>query len=174
MDASNNVSPKEFELCKSFMKSLYDGYEINQNGFRFGLIECGSDSNLAFSLTKHTTSQALDKAVDRTGVIGGNCLASKALSLAQNQLNVGARGGKPRVVVMLLAGKSSDHVEHVADELKKEGTRIIVLGVGNKVDLKQMEAIATSPLYALKVPKFEYLPFMTQTVKTFIDEGEMT
>lgn len=173
MDTSKNVSPKDVELCKNFLYTVYKNFQSRQRGIHFGLIECGSGSQVAFKLTNHTISQTLDKDIKRIGIVGGNCSINKALNLTKSQFATEARERKPRVVVVLLSSKSNDGAIPVVDELKDDGVRIMVLGMGSKVDLKQIEGIATSPLYALKVPKFEYLPHMAQTVKTFIDEGRL-
>lgn len=164
MDTSHNVSQKDLDLCKKFFNYVYESFQSKQKTFNFELTECGINS--VSKLTNNNTKpQALHNPIDQLGFNGQNCsLAKLALDTPE---------GKSRVVVMILSSKLNDYAMQFADELKSDNARIMVLGVGPKVDLKQMEGIATSSLYALKVPKFEYLRHMAQTVRNFIGQGRM-
>ena len=69
---------------------------------------------------------------------------------------VKVRGGAAKLLIVFIAGKSTDDVAAAAKQLKAMGVVIICIGVG-KYDQSQLIAMASSSQYILKVSSFSML-----------------
>lgn len=103
--------------------------------------------------------------------MGGNCNAGVALSRCKTSLFVGPNRGVTRVLVVLLAGKSSDDVKAPANSLKTAGIKIITVGMGASVDQSQLSSMKTPPSNVLKVPSFDRLADIRERLTNQISQG---
>lgn len=114
----------------------------------------------------------IDSAVANLKLIGGNCNAGAALSRCKTSLFVGPNRGIARVLVALLAGKSSDDVSAPAASLKTAGVKIISVGMGGLFDQSQLSSMAFSSSHLLKAPSFGGLVGISGSLSTQISQGK--
>lgn len=107
-----------------------------------------------FDLDTYTTQKDVMSAVDRISYIAGGTNTNLALTelVAQGfSESNGARPiglGHPRVAVVLTDGKSSQPRQTVLAALNVHAADItvIAIGVGNEVDVNELEVIASDPV----------------------------
>ena len=104
--------------------------------------------------------------------MNGYCELGKSMEMINTNIFKRLPIDTPKALIVVLAGKSLDKATSVAKEVKEGGSRIVALGTGEQADMKQLSAIADSPLYAFKVPLFKYLPSMSSTVVGFINKSK--
>ena len=129
-------------------------------------------------------------------LVGGSCAAGAGLSKCQSALFASAGGGgaaagggaagggaagggaaagasvSARLLVVMMAGKSTDSVTSSASELKKIGIKILCLGMGSTFDKEQMKAMASSSEYFLSVSSFAELSGFSQQFISLISTGK--
>lgn len=77
-----------------------------------------------------------------------------------------------RLLVVMMAGKSTDSVTSSASALKQIGVKILCLGMGDSFEKEQMTAMASSPDYFLSVSSFAELSGFSQQFISLIRTGK--
>ena len=173
LDGSGNIGSKEIKSYKLFIKDVYENLSIPPGGITFGLVECGSRHYTQNHVLTRTfqSSNTLDITLGKLVPTNASCGLGQSLKMINKNVFKNLPHDAPKALVVVLAGKSVDDPTNAAEELSKQGVRIVAFGAGGQADMRQLVGIADSPLYAFKVPKFKYLPSMSSTVVGFIDEG---
>ena len=73
-------------------------------------------------------------------------MAEKELFNATN----GARSDVPKIVFLLTDGKSRGYPVPVSNKLRKDGFKIIAIGITNNIDRKQLQTIGGGKVYEAK------------------------
>lgn len=111
-------------------------------------------------------------AVSETQLIGGACNAGAALTRCKTTLfPTTTVKGVERVLVVLLAGKSSDDVLPPTESLINAGVKIITVGMGLFIDRSQLSEIAYSQSYVLTTDLIAGLPSISGSLATLISQG---
>jgi len=175
LDGSGDISFKEIELYKLFVKDVYENLNIPPSGITFGLLECGSRHYTQKHILTRTvqSSNMLELSLEKLVPTNGTCELGQSLQMINMKIFRILPRDSPKVLVVVLAGKSLDDADNAGKELSKKGVRIVAFGAGSHADMRQLVSIADSPLYAFKVPMLKYLPSMSSTVVGFIDEGQL-
>ena len=143
---SGNFRPDHYVNVLNSVKSTYASFVISKDKTRVGIVTYGSRTRVAISLDQYKTRQPLDTAVDQILISPGSNVLGQGLAAAKMQLFQGNNRPKtPKVLVVFTGGKSTDDVTRPSADLKELNTTIFCVGVGNNVDRKQLNIIATSP-----------------------------
>ena len=118
-------------------------------------------------------------------LVGGSCAAGAALSSCQSSLFASAGGGgasassssvgasvSARLLVVMMAGKSTDSITSSASAIKESGVKILCLGLGGSYDKEQMTTMASSAEYFLSVSTFSGLSGISQQFIGLISQGK--
>ena len=124
-----------------------------------------------FGFTQYTSISEVDTAIQSATLIGGGCAAGAALSQCQSGLFTGAAGGRSRLLIVLMAGKSSDDVSSSAGSLKSASVKIIAVGMGGSFDQAQLTSMAFSSSYVLTAASFSGLAGISGSLTTLISQG---
>ena len=103
--------------------------------------------------------------------MGGSCSAGAGLTQCKSALFDGDAGGKARVLIVLMAGSSSDDVSSAAGSLKTAGCKIIAVGMGGSFVQTQLSAMAFSSSYVLSAASFSGLAGISGSMTTLISQG---
>ena len=76
-----------------------------------------------------------------------------------------------RVLVVIMAGKSSDSVKSASTSIKKSGVIILSLAIGTEFEREQMATIASSLNYFISVSLFADLTGISQQFIGLISQG---
>ena len=175
LDGSGDIGFKEIESYKLFVRDVYENLKIPPSGITFGLLECGSRHYTQKHILTRTvqSSNMLELSLEKLVPANGSCEMGQSLQMINRNIFRTLPRYTPKVLVVVLAGKSLDDATDAAKELTQKGVRIVAFGAGNHADMRQLASITDSPLYAFKVPMLKYLPSMSSTVVGFIDKGQL-
>ena len=116
----------------------------------------------------------VDSAVNDAQLIGGTCDAGAALSRCKTSLfPTGVTKGIARVLVVLMAGKSSDELLAPTESLANVGVKIIAVGMGGFFDRSQLSEMAFSDSYVLTADLLAALPSVSGSISTLISQGSL-
>ena len=124
-----------------------------------------------FGFSQYTSISEVDSAVSSVTLIGGSCTAGAALSQCKSALFEGDAGGKARVLIVLMAGSSSDDVSSAAASLKTVGVKIIAVGMGGSFVQSQLSSMAFSSSYVLTASLYSGLAGISGSITTLISQG---
>lgn len=158
VDSSGSLR-REYGKEKEFVKYLADSFGISPGGSRGGVITFSWHAELSVKFSDYSNSGDFNKAVDALPMFGHTTRIDKALRMARDELfssKNGARAKVPKLLVILTDGAQTADADAVdpgdiAKEIRQTGVRVIVIGIGKKVDSKELLHMAggqKSNLYA--------------------------
>ena len=125
-----------------------------------------------FGFSKYDLMERVDLAIGNATWIGGSCRLSQGLQRCESvELFNGPPGGKKRVLIVLLAGKSSEDFTSAADALKSLGVKIIGVGMGMSIDESQLSAVAFPSSYLLTTASLRGLAGSSGGVSVLTSQG---
>ena len=126
---------------------------------------------MVFGFTQYSSISEIDSAVGSVTLMSGGCAAGAALSQCKSSLFEGDAGGKARVLIVLIAGSSTDDVSSAASSLKTAGVKIIAVGMGSSFVQSQLTSMAFSSSYVLTAASYGGLAGITGSITSLISQG---
>lgn len=126
---------------------------------------------MVFGFTQYSSISEIDSAVGSVTLMSGGCAAGAALSQCKSSLFEGDAGGKARVLIVLIAGSSTDDVSSAAGSLKTAGVKIIAVGMGSSFVQSQLTSMAFSSSYVLTAASYGDLAGITGSITSLISQG---
>ena len=177
LDSSGSLS-KDYDKEKDFLKELASSFGVSDDGSRVGVVTFSSNSEHSIKLKDHVDFVSFNNAVDKIPLMGSTTRIDKAFRLSQNELlsvSNGARPGVPKILVLLTDGSQTPEIGSedpgdIADEIRKSGIKMIVVGVGQGIDKKELVDIAGGQDSVFLAKSFNQLisvPF----VEKFLDKS---
>ena len=147
LDGSTSITNAGFQDAKLFIKKLYSNFPIGEYSTHVGLVVFGEESKTIFDLIEYTDKQTLDMKLPSLLKYDSseNFLGRGLETVKKNVYDVSARPGGHQVLVIIAAGSSQDDVKAPSRDLRDEGVRIFCLGIGNNVDVNQLQNVVTAP-----------------------------
>ena len=106
--------------------------------------------------------------------MGGSCTAGAALSKCHQELFFAqSTSGRSRVLVVLMAGKSTDDVSAAAASLRTSRVKITVVGMGELVDHAQLSHIAYPSSSVLRMPSINGYFDISGSFSALISQGNL-
>ncbi|XP_078375014.1 cochlin-like isoform X2 [Oculina patagonica] len=171
VDTSSSIKGEvNFQLVKKFVTKVFHLFSRGGD-VRYGLVVFGNKAEVVFGFSQYASMLEIDSAVANLKLVGGNCNAGAALSRCKTSLFVGPNRGIARVLVALLAGKSSDDISAPTASLKTAGVKIISVGMGGLFDQSQLSSMAFSSSHLLKAPSFGGLVGISGSLSTQISQA---
>ncbi|CAL1535306.1 unnamed protein product, partial [Lymnaea stagnalis] len=165
LDSSNSIWDPDFRQQIEFVRSVAAMFQIGRNLTQVGMGTFGDRPFLQFGLDVYLTKASLLRAIRNVKKSDGLSTATdKAISFLRKfmfQTRFGARTNVPHVAIIMTDG-GSDHLLRTlteASKAKRENITIFAIGVGNKVNVNELQRIASSPHeeYAFVVDNFSFL-----------------
>ena len=164
LDSSGSLR-NDYGKEKDFLKVLAATFGVSDKGSRAGVITFSYYSEHSIKMNDHTDLSSFNAAVDKIPLMGSTTRIDKSLRLTQKEmfsLANGARPGIPKVLILLTDGSQTQDVGaedpgDVADELRKDGINIIVVGIGQGVNTTELVHIAGDANNAYSATSFEEL-----------------
>ena len=162
LDASSSIGgDPNFQLCLQFIKVVYGSFSISATGYRIGMVLFGASASVSFDFGKYSSASEIGAAIGSMKMIGGSCAAGQGLSTCQTQLFAQSRQNAAKVLLVMIAGKSTDDVSGVAASLKSSGVKIFCLGMGSSFDKNQLLAMATAESYVQMAADYSQLALLS-------------
>ena len=164
VDASGNVTKESLQKMRTFIRQQLPLYNISETGTRISLVAYGDRAQIKLPLSDGLTRVAVNTALDKMKKIGGERKLHLAFRAIRNDVlstRGGARDKAGKLVVVLIGGASDPagvvELNREGGALKDAGVKVSVIGIGAKVDLKDLEAIASGPSLVSKVDSGDHL-----------------
>ncbi|MEE6490859.1 hypothetical protein FKM82_016035 [Ascaphus truei] len=171
LDGSVNVGNANFPFVRDFITSIINNLDVKSEGIRIGLAQFSDTPRNEFYLNSLTSKSELLSRMGQLRLKGGSGLniGSALQYIMQNHFtaNAGSRmeEGVPQLLVLLVAGKSSDSIEAAANELLNSRVLTFCVGVRN-ADMDELERIAFNPSLLYKMDDFSSLSGLSQQMLT--------
>ncbi|PKK32168.1 collagen alpha-1(XXVIII) chain-like [Columba livia] len=154
IDSSESVGPDNFNIIKTFMKTVIDKVSANHATARIGIVNFSHKVELVSSLNQYTTKEHLKSTVDKMPYLGEGTYTASAIQ-ESIQLFQAARPAVRKVAVVITDGQADTRdkvqLDTVVREAHATNIEIFVIGIVQRTDphyddfLKEMQLIATDP-----------------------------
>ena len=161
LDSSDSVGPENFKKALEFVSKITEEFSSKYSYNRFSLLTYSTDVQIVFSLGRYSTLPIILNAIKYTRYRPGNTNTAGALRTVQ-EISVGSLGDRrdaENIIFMIADGVGNINENDTipaAEALKKEGTRIMAMGV-NMEDLSEIENIASKPSDLFRVDSYSDL-----------------
>ncbi|XP_021102983.1 collagen alpha-3(VI) chain isoform X2 [Heterocephalus glaber] len=179
-DGSANLMG-QFPAVRDFLYKIIDELDVKPDGVRIAVAQYSDDVKLESRFNEHMTKPEILNQVKRMKIKMGKTLnLGYALDFAQRYIFVKSMGsriedGVMQVLVLLVAGRSSDSVEVPARNLKQSGVVPFIFQAKN-ADPAELERIVLSPAFILaaeSLPKIgELQPQIVNLLKSVYNGGQ--
>ncbi|CAN2389124.1 Collagen type VI alpha 3 [Pristimantis euphronides] len=182
LDGSVNVGSSNFPYVRDFLINVINNLGISSEGTRVGLAQFSDTPRTEFYLNTMSSKPEFIERLGQLRLKGGNVLniGSAIQFVLRNHFSKSA-GSRledkiPQLLVVLVAGKSSDNIQPAATELIRSGVLTFCVGVGD-ADKEELDTIAFNPSLVYEMDDFSFLPGFSQQLLTPITtyvRGEVT
>lgn len=137
LDSSTSVGPDNWKTQLSFVQNLLRPLHIAPNGDRVGLVTFNTYAKVEFGLTKYKSYVEVATAVKNAEFTEGITATGDALQLARTKILSAARPGVPKILFLVTDGKKNFGVDPIAEAgvLKKQGVKLITVGITSQIDM---------------------------------------
>uniref|UniRef100_A0A4X1UZK0 Collagen alpha-5(VI) chain n=1 Tax=Sus scrofa TaxID=9823 RepID=A0A4X1UZK0_PIG len=179
VDSSDHLGTKSFPYMKTFINKMINSLPIETDKYHVGLAQYSDKLHTEFQLnTFKSKGPMLNHLKKNFGFLGGSLRIGSALREVHRTYFSNGRDRKqfPPILVVLASADSEDAVEEAAEALRKDGVRIISVGM-QRVSEETLKAMATGQFrYNLRTVRdlSAFSQNMTQVLKEAIQykEGE--
>ncbi|NXU72727.1 VITRN protein, partial [Oreotrochilus melanogaster] len=167
MDGSWSIGKRRFQLQKQFLSNMARALGISSAGPLMGIVQYGDDPSTEFNLKTYTNSKDLRNAIEKIPQKGGLSNVGKALSFVNKNFFLdanGNRGGAPNVVVVMVDGWPTDHVEEASRLARESGINIFFVTIEAAAASEKQNVIEpnfvdkavcrTNGFYSINVPSW--------------------
>lgn len=172
IDSSESVGPENFEIIKSFVKTVIDTVTVNQATARVGIINFSHKVELVSTLQQYASKDRLKTAVNDMQYLGEGTYTATAISKAI-EIFQAARQGVRKAAIVITDGQADirdRRLDVVVKNAHALNIEIFVIGVVQKTDpnfedfRKEMDLIATDPdsEHVYQIDDFLTLPGKTE------------
>lgn len=132
---------------KNFTIDLVNSFNVSKDLVHVGLAQFSSEFQDEFYLNKLYNNQGVSQHILGMRRLGGGTNIGKALYAIKDYFEVQYGGRRPAGIsqnlVLITDGESQDDVEEAADQLRKLGIEIFVIGIGDVHDLELLQITGT-------------------------------
>lgn len=146
LDSSTDVTSSVFKEQKSFIKSIVEHFQIGANKTQVAVIRYSSSASPIISFNTYDNLLNLLRGIGNIQYYAGDRRLDAALKEA-NKMRERARPGVPTYVIVLTGGRQSvtsvpTPVNRAAQPILNSNARLIVVGVGSRVDYQELRSMA--------------------------------
>lgn len=164
VDSSEAVGPENLELLKYFVNALLERVPFGGESGHVGVLQFGRVSVVVLGLQRLDDRTVAKAAVRKMPYLGEAAYVGEAIRSAGRLLGAG-RPGVKKVAVVMTAGRSDprDVAELAAEEARRDGIQILVIGVANQNEsspdqlTSQMKSITSNREHVHIVQSFSNL-----------------
>ena len=179
LDASGSVGEEGYEQIKSFTKGVIEQFEIGITKTHVAVVTFSEYADVQLKLTDSFDRNEIYEKIDNLDYPSYRTATDDALrTVDKNVLSLegGARQGAAQVLIFLTDGKCTLCEQSVASAvapLKSKGVKIYTVGVTDKVNVTELEIIASEPMsqHSFQVEEFNQLVSIIVDVYTKACDG---
>lgn len=176
LDSSGSVGFRNFQTTKAFAENVTNTFAVGPQDTRVGAIAFSGFANISFRLNSFTNRSQVVQAIREIVYfdIPGNGRASTNTAGALRTLRLDvlttAAGARqqilaiPRVAIVITDGRSNVNRSQTipeAEAVREDGIIVFAVGIGNRINMAELNAIASSPNFVSRLSDFNVLGFQS-------------
>ena len=176
IDSSGSIKLPDFTKMKTFVANLAEKFQISPSGSRAAVVLYSTNATVSFTFGTYTSPETFRKAVMDLKHERGFTRIDHALKKAYHSLFRGnTRFLAQKLIFVLTDGKQTKsepytRLDTASSPLKREGIRIIAIGIGKKVNMGELRQITSSEKDIIVAETFDDLSqFLNPLLKTACD-----
>ena len=160
LDFSGSIGSAHFKVMIKTVKTFIDNFDIGQEKIRVGLVKFNFKPISEIALDEFSDKNDLQQKLQKikTSTYGGT-RTDRALKFVRKIFEKEDRDGVPKIMVVLTDGQSNkpNLTNKEADKLKSTSIHVVTIGIGNEVDVTELERIASDKKNVFQT-NFDELP----------------
>ncbi|XP_067022316.1 A disintegrin and metalloproteinase with thrombospondin motifs adt-1-like isoform X5 [Acropora muricata] len=182
VDSSGSISRRNFRLLKRFVRSVVRSFEVSEDHTHIAIIEYSTKASVQLKFNDLTgpylSKEAVESVVNRIPHTRGFTYIDRALKKADEEVftyDAAMRNYAKKVALVITDGEQSKKddsklsvdqiLAQAAQPLKDKGVRVIALGIGKKVNMENLETIASDKRLVFKASSFHSLLRIVTSLK---------
>ncbi|XP_074624581.1 SCO-spondin-like isoform X5 [Acropora palmata] len=182
VDSSGSISRRNFRLLKRFVRSVVRSFEVSEDHTHIAIIEYSTKASVQLKFNDLTgpylSKEAVERVVNRIPHTRGFTYIDRALKKADEEVftyDAAMRNYAKKVALVITDGEQSKKddsklsvdqiLAQAAQPLKDKGVRVIALGIGKKVNMENLETIASEKRLVFKASSFHSLLRIVTSLK---------
>ncbi|ELT92983.1 hypothetical protein CAPTEDRAFT_220507 [Capitella teleta] len=162
MDSSGSVGDSNWKLVLQFVQNVVDNLDIGSHATRVGAITYGNRATVNFYLDDYSNKEDINAALGAIRWKDQETNTSGAIRTMEQMFvrEKGDRRKAPNVGVVITDGASNRDVNYTipyANAAKASGIAMFAIGIGDKVNKDELDAIATNTTMVFEVGDFDML-----------------
>ncbi|XP_068096690.1 von Willebrand factor A domain-containing protein 1 [Hyperolius riggenbachi] len=148
LDSSGSVTYDEFANVKEFIGDLIRPFKFGPQDVQASVVQISTNPSLEFPLSQYTSSQDIQKAIQKMQQRMGDTNTGKALRYVKEQLyseKFGSRADVPKVLVWVTDGLSTDDISGPMQLLKNMGVYVFIISTTGRGNFQELSAAASQP-----------------------------
>ncbi len=151
LDSSGSIGKENWKSVLQFVTSVISTLDIDYGSHRVGIASFGSYASIEFYLNDHGYLGDLIEAVDSIKWLDEMTNTSGGIRVMRKEIfniKYGDRKDVPNIGIIMTDGESNRDrklTQFEADQARKEGIILYVIGVGDEVDMSEVESVANDP-----------------------------
>ncbi|WAR11991.1 CO6A5-like protein, partial [Mya arenaria] len=181
LDSSDNVGKQNFLKQLTFVKDVTNNFQLGQDKVQVSAVTFGTGAKNQFDLNQYRDHFALNTGIMNIPYNGGQPKVANALHYATGSSFSPLHGGRadaPHIAVVLTNQPSGsiDTVKLQSQTAKDNGVIIYAVGIGNAVDMSELQAMASDPdsRHLYTSANFDALGSLTDLLSAKICNGCLT
>lgn len=175
IDSSTSIWPPHFDKQIKFVQDMIEQFDVGPgpDQIRIGVVSFSNNAHVDIHLRESTNKRDLLARVGRIKQISGNTNISDALYMTMKEVlwsNNGARQGVKKFGILMTDGRSQNRTatQVAADYCRQSGIDLFVIGIGHRIDYKELLAISSLPTekFLIFSPTYNSLITIENQLKT--------
>lgn len=145
LDSTNTIGKAHFKSVKHFALNIVNDFDVADNATRIGVITFSTYPMLRLQPGIINDKLQILNYINNLMYYTGTRETDRALELLRNEVSSDYRPETPNIAVLITDGISTNSflTMRAADELKQSGVEVFVVGVGDKIDVKELGYISS-------------------------------
>lgn len=155
LDGSGSIKGYNFRRLKRFLARLVRSFKVGYYNTRVSIVQFSSATRVEFYLNRYRNVRDVIKAINRIRQMRRGTYLHRGLNMVRTRVFNGKRGDRRRVpntLIVLTDGATASYkyARNEASRLKRQGVRIVTVGVGQTRTIRkfsyQLKSYASRPL----------------------------
>ena len=170
LDASGSVGFNNFQTTKAFAENVTNTFAIGPEDTHVGAIVFSNIANISFQLNSSTDRSGVVERIRDIEYIGRSTNTAAALRTLRLDVLTTEAGARPqtlaipRVAIVVTDGRSNRNRSRTipeAEAVRAAGIIVFAVGIGNRINMAELNAMASSPNFVSLLNNFDVLGFQS-------------
>ena len=170
LDASGSVGFNNFQKIKAFAENVTNTFVIGPQDTQVGAIVFSNTANISFQLNSFTDRSAVVEAIREIVYFGDYTNTADALRTLRLYALTTKGGARPRILaiphvaIVVTDGRSNVNRSWTipeAEAVREAGIIVFAVGIGKRINMTELNAMASSPNFVSLLNDFDVLGFQS-------------